>query len=221
MSTPTVLITSPYTATGGARVGWLNSSWPLARLTATPERLVVAVFLSGKYEFAPQEVVAIERYTMIPILGWGVRIVHSRSDYPQNFVFWNLAGPEPVLRGIREAGFSPSAQAADVPARLGIPVRWSIIIGIVVVWNGLFLLGFNRSHGVNPVPGPFILLALFLVLTFSLATLWSPAVQKLVLKPGRQIGEIRGVVALFAVISGFMLVIFSIVLATGGLQSHR
>jgi len=81
----------------------------LAALTATQERLVVSVFLSGKYEFSPQEVVAIERYTMIPIMGWGVRIVHSRSDYPQNFIFWNLAGPEPVLRGIREAGFSPSA----------------------------------------------------------------------------------------------------------------
>lgn len=221
MSTSTAPVSSPYTATGGARVGWLNSSWPLARLTATPERLSVSVFLSGKYEFVPQEVVAIERYTMIPVLGWGVRIVHSRSDYPQNFIFWNLAGPEPVLRGIREAGFSPSAPAADIPPRLGIPVRWSVIIGLVVAWNGLFMLDFGRTNSGIPIPGLFVCVALLLVLILSLATLRLPAVQRVVLKPGRHLGEIRGVLGLLAVVSGFLLVIFSIITASGGFSTPR
>jgi hypothetical protein len=188
---------------------------------ATPERLAVSVFLSGKYEFAPNEVVAIERYVMIPVLGWGVRIVHRRSDYPQNFVFWNLAGPEPVLRGIRDAGFIPSGSAVDMPPRPGFPVRWSVIIGVVVVWNALCLLDFGRSNNPLPEPGLFAVVALALVLILSLATLWLPKVQSLVLKPGRQIGEIRGVVGLLAFVSGFILVVFSIMLASGGFNSHR
>jgi len=202
-------------------VGWLNSSWPLARLMATPERLAVSVFPSGKYEFAPNEVVAIERYVMIPILGWGVRIVHRRSDYPQNFVFWNLAGPEPVLGGIRDAGFIPSGSEMDMPPRLGFPVRWSVIIGVVVAWNALCLLDFGLSSNPLPEPGLFAVVALALVLILSLATLWLPKVQSLVLKPGRQIGEIRGVVGLLAFVSGFILVVFSIMLASGGFNSHR
>lgn len=221
MSISTARVSSPYTATGGARVGWLNSSWPLARLTATPERLSVSVFPAGKYEFAPQEVVAIERYTMIPVLGWGVRIVHSRNDYPRNFVFWHLAGPGPVLQGIRDAGFSPSASAADIPPRMGIPVRWSVIIGLVVVWNGLFMLDFGRTKSGIPLPGLFACVALFMVLVLSLTTLRLPAVQRVVLKPGRHLGEIRGVVGLLAVVSGFLLVIFSIITASGGFSTPR
>lgn len=221
MSTSNAPISSTYTATGGARVGWLNSSWPLARLTATPERLSVSVFLSGKYEFSPQDVVGIERYTMIPVLGWGVRIVHSRSDYPENFIFWNLAGPEPVLRGIREAGFSPAGQAPDIPPRRGIPIRWSVIIGLVILWNGLFMLDFGRTNSGLPIPGLFVCVALLVVLILSLATLRSPAVQKIVLKPGRHLGEIRGTVGLLAAISGIMLIIFSIITASGGFSSPR
>lgn len=211
----------PFTATGGARVGWLNSSWPLARLTATPDRLAVSVFPAGRYEFAPHEVVAIERYVMIAILGWGVRIVHSRSDYPRNFVFWYLAGPEPVLRGIREAGFVPSASASEIPPQLGFPVRWSVIVGLVVAWNALFLLDFGRRSDGPPQPGPFVIAALVLVLSLSLATLGSPKVQSLVLKPGRQIGEVRGLVGLLAVVSGAMLVILSVILASGGFNGHH
>ena len=58
-------------------------------------------------------------------------------------------------------------------------------------------------------------------LILSLATLWLPKVQSLVLKPDRQIGEIRGVVGLLAFVSGFILVVFSIMLASGGFNSHR
>lgn len=213
---------APYTTTGGARVGWMNATWPLARLTATPEQLAVAVFPAGNYGFAPHEVVAIERYTVIPFVGWGVRIVHRRSDYPQNFVFWHLAGPGPVLQGIRDAGFVPCGIAADVPPRPGIPVRWSVIIGLVVVWNGLFMINAGRMKSGFPVPGVLPCVALLLVLLLSLATLWSPAVQRVVLKPGRHLGEIRGTVGLLAVVSGLLLVIFSIVTASGGFSMpHR
>jgi hypothetical protein len=199
----------------------MNATWPLARLAATPERLVISVFLSGKYEFAPQEVVAIERYVMIPVMGWGVRIVHCRSDYPRHFVFWCLGAPESVLRGIHEAGFIPSASAVEIPPRRGFPVRWSVIIGAVIVWNGLFMLAHGRSGGNPPQPEPLFLVPLVLLLTLSLATLWSPKVQSLVLKPGRQIGEIRGAVRLLAFISGFMVAVFSIILACGGFNQHH
>jgi hypothetical protein len=212
-------MSSPFTATGGARVGWMNASWPLAHLTATPERLAIWVFLSGTYEFAPSQVVAIERYVMIPVLGWGVRIVHCRADYPRQFVFWYLDSPESILQGIRDAGFLPVASAAEFPPRRGFPLRWSAILGAIVVWNGLFTIDYLRSHGDALQPGPFILLALFFAFALSVATLKSPKIQRCVLKPGRDIGEIRAVVGLLAFISGIMLVVLSLILASGGF--HR
>jgi len=45
---------------GGARLGWANASWPLAKLTANSECLTLSSL--GRYEFTPSQVVEIERH---------------------------------------------------------------------------------------------------------------------------------------------------------------
>ena len=210
----------PFTTTGGAHVGWMNATWPLAQLLATTDRLTISIRLLGTYTFTPDQVSAVERYTMIPVLGWGVQIRHCRTDYPQRVIFWSVGSPDTLLRGIRDAGFLPAASSSEIPRGRGIAVRWSAILVAVVVWNALLLLDFSRSGSSPPQPGPFALVALLFAFALSVGTLVSPRLQRLVLKPGRSVGEISPFLRLLAFVSGIMVIVFSIILAFGGFN-HR
>jgi hypothetical protein len=204
-----------FTTTGGARVGSTNATWPLAQLLATPDNLTLSIRLLGNYSFTPDKVVSVERYVLIPFLGWGVQIHHCQVDCPQRVIFWCLGNPDGVLRGIRDSGFVPIGSASNFPQRSGMAIRWSAVIIGIVVWNALFVLNFYSAGKISPRPGPFILVALFLAFAISVGTLILPKLQRLILKPGREIGEIRPHLRLLAFISGFMLVTFSILLASG------
>ena len=206
-----------FTTRGGAKVGWVNYSWPSARLEVNGEELTVTttmfgLFETGRYTFSREQIVSIERYSVFPILGTGIRIVHSVTGYPQKLIFW--CRPVSVLRGIASTGFTlndPGSTSPALPDR-GFPFRWPPLIALIVIWN--LLLGyesvFRRGH--FNFPGPFTLLALTLVFTLSVATLFSSGLQSKVLKPGRSVGEVRPALLLIATITGFMLGIFSLLL---------
>ena len=51
-----------FKSTGGARIGWISVSWPLAELSVTPRSLVIRAWLLGTYTFTPEQIVQIERY---------------------------------------------------------------------------------------------------------------------------------------------------------------
>ena len=191
---------------GGARVGWLNATWPFATLTATSRQLSLAAAFSGTFDFAPGEVAALEVHGSIPLLGTGLRIVHTRPDYPPNLIFWCFGNPRKLIERIEALGFMPRAPRAQVPERSGLPVRWSFIIALLVMWNGLFLMdGFvpwQRRGG----PGIYVMLAVSLLVATALALRLSPRVQALVLKPGREFSEIRPVVNLVLLVCGLMAV---------------
>jgi len=208
-----------FTITGGARVGWTNATWPLAKLSVSPDKLTISIGLLGSYSFAPDEVSSVERYALIPVLGWGVRVYHCKADCPQRVIFWCLGSPDTVLQGIRDSGFLPTASGSLLPQRHGIAMRWSAIIIAVVIWNALFFLGGGHSGRVPSRPGPFMLAPLLFAFVLSVGTLKSPQLQRIILKPGRNVGEIRPFLRLLAFISGFLLVVFSILLATGAFNA--
>ena len=208
-------MSGPFLTTGGARIGWTNASWPLAKLEAGPDKLAISVGILGTYSFAPDEVMAVERYVMIPVIGWGIRVRHCKRDCPERVIFWCLGSPDTVLQGIRASGFQPAASrpAAGYQTR-GIPIRWSAIIITFAVWNAFFLLGM-RGNRFPPLPGPFTVAPLLFLFVLSIGTLKFPLFQRLVLKPGRSVGEIRPLLRLLTFISGFLLVIFSLLLVCG------
>jgi hypothetical protein len=209
----------PFTITGGARVGWTNATWPLAKLSVSPDKLTISIGLLGTYSFAPDEVSAVEKYVMIPVLGWGVRIYHCKADCPQRVIFWCLGSPDGVLQGIRDSGFLPTASSSSSSQRRGIAMRWSAIIIAIVVWNALFFLDGGRSGQVPSHPSPLILAPLIFAFALSIGTLKSSQLQHIILKPGRSVGEIKPFLRLLAFISGLLLVIFSIILACGAFNT--
>ncbi len=215
---------STYTVTGGARIGFVTYTWPLAKLVTTADTLTVSttmfgLFGTGTYSFSKAQILSIDRYGWIPLIGEGIRIKHSVADYPQSIVFW--CRPTRVLAGISAIGFSPAATASELQHQQfhrGFPLRWAPLVAVVVVWN--LLIGYEVLSGPDrqPVPGPLSLAALCIVFGVSTAAIRSPSVQSFLLKPGRTFGEVRPAVLLVATVSGAMSIIFALFMAMGALK---
>jgi hypothetical protein len=211
-------MSTSFSATGGANVGWVNATWPLARLKSSSSKLELSVLLLGKYEFTPDQVVFIDQHSIIPVLGWGVRIHHSRTDYPKRIIFWSLDSPSHVLKGISQSGFNSTSTIAGPPQRTGIPIRWSAIVVAILAWNIPFLISFaflGREFGqLSPV----MLIPLIGAFTASIALMKVPGFQACVMKPKRSVGEILPFVRLLAFVSGILSVAYAIIFICGGLK---
>jgi hypothetical protein len=214
-----------YTTRGGARIGWMNYSWPLASLSVDKSNLTIVttffgLFEAGRYSFRPDQVIRIEKYGWLPIIGEGVRIHHTIAGYPEMVVFW--CRPTGVLQGIASTGFPTIPECAapigSIPSR-GFPLRiWPLVI-VFLLWN-LFLGYEYFSRPISEAfPGPFTIAALCLLSITSLAVLFSPAVQAIFIRPGRSIGEVRPLFVFVATISGIASVAFTVIFLAGGI--HR
>jgi hypothetical protein len=162
--------------------------------------------LIGNYVFGPNDVVAIEAQGSV-LLGGGVRIVHTKPEYPRGIVFSPIGSSRALVDRIREAGFVPTAPAVAMPLRRGIPVHWWVLLTATVLWNALLLLDRAVSGHSRQGLGPLGLLALGLLFAGCLAIRRSAPVQALILKPGRSVGELKPILTLLQVISGLLLVI--------------
>jgi hypothetical protein len=191
--------------TGGAQVGWVNASWPFAKLSASATELSISGSLIGSYTFSPDDVARLESHGSVPVVGRGVRIVHTRSDYPAKIIFLSFRDPDRVVDDIRLSGFLPRASAALIPTRSAMPFRWTAVIMFIVVWNVLFVLDGFVPWKQPKAPGLFVQLALALAFSAAVVIQRSKAVQYWVLQPSRSVGEIRPFLLLLQVVSGLLL----------------
>ncbi len=190
---------------GGARVGSVNATWPLAQLIVRRDSIDVKVMFIGSYAFLQNQVVSIKKYTVIPRLGWGIQIVHNVIKYPKKIIFWTFRDPQEVIAQIQASGFSPSADPVDVPSDPGMPVKWRSVVLIIVLWNFLLILA---SHGGVPQLGLSPRALMFIALgSLFLGTVFfnrSARLQDMILKPGRSPDEIKAWVKLLAIVSGVL-----------------
>ena len=97
---------------GGARVGGMGASWPLARLTVTRDRLMLKIRLLGTFEFTPQDIVSIDPQRSIPLIGAAIRIRHKRTEYPEEITFGHFScSGRPLCECLRSFGYVVSNSA--------------------------------------------------------------------------------------------------------------
>lgn len=174
----------------------------------------------GRCEFAPEDVVAIEKRSG---LNRGIAIVHRRADYPRDVFFGSLR-PDALIERIRAAGFRPMGRAEPVgpfssPRGFAdwMPLKWTVVIAAVAIWNALLLPWVMASMADKP-PDPdhflpaYVGLAPLLLFAFVLAIKYSASVQHAVLREGRSVGEILPLLNLLIFVAGMMSVIFAIIL---------
>jgi hypothetical protein len=80
-------MTSAFSQTGGARLGWFNVSWPFASLLATKDSLCLSC-LGRDYTFSKSAIRSLSRHR--GIFSTGLRIEHVEPSFPEFVVFWTF-----------------------------------------------------------------------------------------------------------------------------------
>lgn len=198
------------TCRGGARIGFVNATWPFAHLSADREKLRLDVAVLGDFPFESREVVALEPFCWIPMFAWGIRIRHAVPAYPEVMRFWCLGSPWALEQEIRGTGFRAGAsegEAAMIDRSMA--WRWQFLAACFVGLNALMSL--EPSHRNGAPPGPATLLSMALIFFLAMGIRHDTWVRHVALKPGRTPGEVRQWTGLLALTSGILLVIFALI----------
>jgi hypothetical protein len=76
---------------GGARIGFVNATWPFARFSATSE--AVSLRCGFNFTFPKDKIYRLSRYDGIANAFYtptGLQIQHDVPSYPVFFVFWTF-----------------------------------------------------------------------------------------------------------------------------------
>lgn len=193
-----------FSTTGGARIGWFRAFFPFAKLTVSAQAVELRAFSLGTYFFKSESVRDITR------CGWissGIQIHHSISTYPERIIFWCLGNPDKLIERIRMTGFRPTAPESGKPSRAGWAVRWQIALLAVLAWDAFFLLDREFHFPWTFAPGFFGMLAVALTIIAAVAMIRVQAFQNVILKPGRDVDEIRHWAKFIIFLCGFLLAV--------------
>ena len=210
-----------FTLTGGARIGSANATYPFANLFVDKNVLKINASTVSNLVFQPQDIISIEPYTIIPIVGQGIKINHRIENYKPKVIFWTFKNPNFVINEIKKVGF-----LGDINSKIsfadkeiikrqeqgGFPIKKSVAIIFLVLWNILFLSDFlpfflqNKEEGI-PI-GNGVKTAIGLLLATSILTLISDGFRKVILKEGRDFNDIKKFVYFVILVSGIMFLGF-------------
>lgn len=187
---------------GGAHVGWLHASWPLASIEVRPGELVVRAL--GRHAFVPSEVTAIEPIGAVPGVTQGVRIHHTRASTPGRVAFFGPGDRERLLAALREAGFAIGPAPARAPQAFPLrPLPLAVVAAVAV--SALGLGGAGSGDGADGAGWPWSIAGLAAVFALAVALPRSARLQALFVREGHRIGEIRGPLRLVQLATGAML----------------
>lgn len=209
--------------TGGARIGKANATWPFATLKVNRNKLELNASIIGNLVFLSSNINSIEVYNQIPKLGQGIKINHNVDNYSEKVIFWTFKDPESIIQQIKQTGFLSNQQELSSHSNReieqkqksgGFPMKKSMAIGGIVLWNLLFLVDFIAYFQGNleglPV-GNGVLSALGLLFTCALLSLISSDFRSLILKDGRTLDDIKKFSIFIMIISGFMIFNFMLI----------
>ena len=87
----------------------IRSYWPRLPLFATlkvnaDELQIIKMVGPKNYTFKKEDVIIIKRVVEIPIIGWGIKIVHNIDSYPDLLIFWSRRNPKKLIDQIIKVG---------------------------------------------------------------------------------------------------------------------
>ena len=215
-----------YKLTGGARIGKSNASFPFAKLKVDKDTFEINASIIGNLIFTAKDIISIKPYQEIPILGRGIKVNHKVSNYNEIVIFWTFKNPDLVISEIKKTGFFENTD--PIPSQIneqiglkqsqgGFPVKKSVAIGAVIIWNLLFLFDFytfftNADSNLKGIFGIGIKSAIVLLLTTAILTLTSKPIRSIILKEGRALDDIKGFLYLIIIICCFFIFIFTMII---------
>nr|WP_315239647.1 hypothetical protein [uncultured Flavobacterium sp.] len=216
-------MTEKFTLTGGARIGMANASFPFADLYVDKEVLKINASIVGNLVFQPKDIISIEAYSSIPIIGNGIKINHRIEKYNSNVIFWTFKNPNTVIDEIKKTGFLENTNSEISTEDLkilerqnqgGFPIKKPVAVFFIIAWNLLFLsdiIPFMLQDKKEGLPiGIGVKLALGLVFISSVLALVSGKFRGLILKEGREFDDIKKFIYLTAFITGMLFIQFTV-----------
>ncbi|MTB52658.1 hypothetical protein [Lewinella sp. W8] len=181
---------------GGLRVGRINTSAPLVKLTVNHQELEIAAGLSGHFVFRPEDIIRLEPQTIFPVLGKRVKIVHRNPDYPADILFLTFRDPETLITDIRKTGFlagaNPELSANDErilekqKSASGFPFKTLFFVGMVLLYNLgplYYLISSGGDLRMEKV-GPYFSLGGLLLVTIGIGLLLSEPLRHWAFRAG-------------------------------------
>jgi hypothetical protein len=187
--------------TGGVRIGGFKATQPFATLKVSEFKLEINASIRGNFVFKRSDIISIIPQTSI--LGSSIQIIHRVEKYNKKILFTFLGNAEERMAEIAQTGFlnhnAPTPDYIDLEIdqlqqQSGFPIKIPVAIGIVVIWNLLFLSDFFNvfyTRKETEIFGIGVGLALAFVFLTCLLLLTSVAVRQLILKHPNSIGGIK------------------------------
>ena len=80
-------MTRTFAQIGGARIGFLNATWPFARLSADGDAIALRLLIV-KFTFPREKIRRLSRYR--GFMSTGLQVEHAVGHYPKFMLFWTF-----------------------------------------------------------------------------------------------------------------------------------
>jgi hypothetical protein len=199
--------------TGGAKIGWANATWPFAKLHVTDKTLTLNATILGKLVFTRSDIRSIEVYRKFGVFRKGIQLNHSVPNYSKTVIFWTSRDPRQLIDAIEKTGFLESNSRLNPIDEMdlkedqkkgGFPLKISFAIAIIVLWNLLSCIDLKKSLTQGELqfgPGEGFVLSTGVMVIACLLLLFIRQFQRLALKEGKRMEDIRSFVYLLLFIS--------------------
>jgi hypothetical protein len=185
---------------GGARIGAKKISRPFAQLTVTPGKLELNASIIGRMVFLPEDIIAIHPYAVGAIFGKGLTIVHKVGQYNREIIFWCSEDREELIADI--IATLEKAPADTIALREAVrseqmsgsfPLKTGAAVSVLALWNIplIITLVAGVSTGNLHYIGFGVLISGIGITGLCLLLLFSQTIQRLFLKKGRTIEDVR------------------------------
>ncbi|MBW4418062.1 MAG: hypothetical protein KME13_02390 [Myxacorys californica WJT36-NPBG1] len=170
---------------------------PLATVSVDSHLLILKAPLLY-YSFKPNQIVALE-----VISKHDMCIAHTVRNYPAD-IRLKLPNAHQALEDIYNCEFLPSGINCDRISDRGWAIRSWTVIAFLFVWYGTIWAGpkYPELSIIAPLP----VITLLSICIASIILIGSQNAQRLILKPGRSISEIKPAVYLLILLSGLMAI---------------
>ena len=96
-----------YEFKGGVRIGPWANSWPFGTLEVNQNSLILSDKLLKKdLVFLKEDIAQIEIKKYIPIIGYGIKILHNKKSYSSIVYFWYVGFHfDELINALKEFGW--------------------------------------------------------------------------------------------------------------------
>ena len=96
-----------YKFRGGLWIGLLANSWPSGVLEVAQNSLILRDEMFKKeYKFSKEDIVEIKIKKVFPIIGYGIRLIHTNQNYNSEIYFWYWSFRfDQLINALKECGW--------------------------------------------------------------------------------------------------------------------